>query len=154
MKAIVSLKDVVGEMEMQSDESVAYLNKRTGELITLSEYDLSPVEDEDDASELPDWQKEMIQKAKEVAESDDYLTLPSKYDIHEYRIMEDFCYSIQDQAMGDKLLDTIKGRGAFRRFKEAINFMGIEEDWYRFRQDAFEKIAIDWLEEYGIPYSR
>jgi hypothetical protein len=49
---------------------------------------------------LPDWQKEMIQKAREVAESDDYLTLPSKYDIHERHIMEEFCYSIQDQDMG------------------------------------------------------
>jgi hypothetical protein len=154
MKPIVSLKDVVGEMEMQSNESAAYLNKRTGELITLSDYDLPAVEDEDDAGELQDWQKEMIQKTREVAESDDYLTLPSKYDIHEYRIMEEFCYSIQDQDMGDKLLDTIKGSGAFRRFKDAIRLLDIEEEWYRYRQGEFEKIAIDWLEEHEIPYSR
>ena len=154
MKAIISLKDVVGEMEMQSNESVAYLNKRTGELITLSDYDLPAAEDEDDTSELPDWQKEMIQKAREVAESDDYLTLPSKYDIHEYRIMEDFCYSIENQELSDKLLCRIKGRGAFRHFKDAVNFMGIEKDWYRFRDSEIERIAIAWLEQNGIPYSR
>lgn len=154
MKAIVSLKDVVNELEMQADETEGYLNKRTGELITLLPDELSAVEDDLDLSDYPDWQKEMIKKAKEVAESDDYLTLPSKYDIHEYKIMEDLCYSIEDQELSDKLLDKIKGRGAFRRFKDAINLMGIEEDWYRLRQDAFEKIAIDWLEEHGIAYSR
>jgi len=31
---------------------------------------------------------------------------------------------------------------------------GIEEDWYSFRQEAFEKIAIDWLEDNKIPYTR
>jgi hypothetical protein len=31
---------------------------------------------------------------------------------------------------------------------------GIEEDWYSFRQEALEKIAIDWLEINQIPYAK
>jgi Uncharacterised protein family (UPF0158) len=154
MKALVSLKDVVNEMEMQADETEGYLNKRTGELITLLPDELYAVEEDDlDISDYPDWQKEVIAKARDVLDSDDYLTLPSKYDIHEYRIMEEFCYSIEDEELSDKLLDKIRGSGAFRRFKEAVYRLGIEEDWHRFRQDAFEKIAIDWLEEHGIAYN-
>jgi hypothetical protein len=154
VKAIVSVQDVIQEMDMQTDEDEGYLNKRTGELITLSAEDLSAVEDDLDIDDYPDWYKEVIKKAKEVVGSDEYLTLPSKYEIHEYRIMEKFCYSMQDQDMGDKLLDAIKGPGAFRRFKDAIRLLDIEEEWARYRQGELEKIAIDWLEEHGIPYSR
>jgi len=48
----------------------------------------------------------------------------------------------------------IKGSGAFRRFKNAIHEKGIEKAWYEFRSEALEKIAIEWLEENGISYSR
>lgn len=30
----------------------------------------------------------------------------------------------------------------------------LQEDWYRSRQQAFEEIAIQWLEENGIAYTR
>jgi len=36
MKAIVSIKDVVNEMDGLSDEHSAFLNRHTGELVTLS----------------------------------------------------------------------------------------------------------------------
>ena len=49
-------------------------------------------------------------------------------------------------------MDKIRGRGAFRRFKDAIHMNGIEEEWYRFRQEELEKIAIDWLEANQISY--
>jgi hypothetical protein len=88
----------------------------------------------------------MIIKAKEVISSDDFLLLPSKFDIHEYHIMENFCCSVE----GDK----IRGRGAFRRFKDAIKSHGLEEEWYSFRQETLEKIAIDWLEGNHISYTK
>ena len=68
--------------------------------------------------------------------------------------MEDFCCSVVDDEIREKFLDKIRGRGAFRRFKEAIRMNGIEDKWYRFRQEALEKIAIDWLEENQISYAK
>ncbi len=147
------MKDVVNEMDGLMDEHQAFLNRRTGELITLSSEELSAAEDEVDISEYPDWQQEIIEKAKEVIDDDDFLPLPSKFDIHEYRIMEEFCSSVRDQGMKEDLLDKIRGRGAFRRFKDAIYSFGIEEPWYQFRREALEEIAIEWLEEHDIPYT-
>ncbi len=66
--------------------------------------------------------------------------------------MEDFCYSFDDQRIRGDLLDKITGRGAFRRFKDVIHFLGIEDEWYRFREDALRRIARDWLEENGIAF--
>ena len=154
MKAIVSLKNVVRELDTLSDEHSAFLNRVTGELITFTADELSAAEDDDDPDDCPECAREIIAKAREVVNSDDYLELPSKYDIHEYQIIEEFCQSIENDEISEDLLDKIKGRGAFRRFKDAIQEYGIEEQWYRFRQEEFEQIAIEWLEANDICYSR
>jgi hypothetical protein len=52
------------------------------------------------------------------------------------------------------LLRLIKGSGAFRRFKNAIHSMGVEKDWYQFRRTELEKLAIEWLEQEGLAYTR
>jgi hypothetical protein len=154
MKAIVSIRDVVNEMDVLSDEHSAFLNRHTGELVTLTSEELAAAEEDDNVDEYPEWQQDMIIKAKEVSSSDDYLALPSKFDIHEYHIIEAFCCSVVDDKIRGDLLDKIRGRGAFSRFKDAIHMNGIEEEWYRFRQEELEKIAIDWLEVNQISYTK
>jgi hypothetical protein len=154
VNAAVSLRDIINELEMLTEERTVFLNKRTGELIVLSEEELSAAEEGADLGDFPEWQQELIVKAREVVESDDCLHLPSKFDINDYKIMEDFCYSIQDRTVGDTLLSAIRGSGAFRRFKDKIRSLAIEEEWYRFREKALEAIAIAWLEENQIVYTR
>ena len=154
MKVIVSIKDVVNEMDVLSDEYSAFLNRYTGELVTLSNEEISAAEEDDNIDEYPEWQQDMILKAKEVSNSDDYLPLPNKFEIYEYHIMEKFCHTIEDDEIRGNLLDKIRGRGAFSRFKNAIQINGIEEEWYRFRQEELEKIAIDWLEANQISYTK
>ena len=34
-----------------------------------------------------------------------------------------------------------------------LNRFGLAESWYQFRQEAFERVAIDWLKANGIPYT-
>lgn len=154
MNAAVSLRDIINELEMLTEERTVFLNKRTGELIVLSEEELSAAEEGADLGDFPEWQQELIVKAREVVESDDCLHLPSKFDINDYKIMEDFCSSIEDQRVSDTLVRAIRGRGAFGRFKDQIRSLGIEEDWYWFRTSALEAIAIAWLEENQIAYTR
>ena len=78
--------------------------------------------------------------------SDEYIYLPDQYDIHEYRMMEMFVYAIDDERNQIELYNAIKGRGAFRRFKDAIHRLGIQDDWYKFRDDEYKKIALEWCE--------
>ena len=155
---VVKLKDVVEELNLVSNQTTAYLNQRTGELYLLTSEELSDLErHEDDEGETdhdPEWQREAMAKAREVTGSDDWLELPDSFEIHEYQIMQEFCESILDKRISQKLLNAIRGSGAFRRFKEAIRFLELEDAWYQFRDSALEGIAIDWLEEHEIPYSR
>jgi Uncharacterised protein family (UPF0158) len=155
MSVTVRLNDVIDALESASEEVSSYLDKRTGEIIQFSSEEIQAAEDDALISEYPDWQRDLILKAREVlGAAEEFIDLPGKFDINEYQIMEDFCLTLHDQRAGKELLRLIKGSGAFRRFKNAIHEMGVEKAWYEFRSDALEKIAIEWLEENQISYSR
>ena len=170
MTIIISLRDMVDEMQTLSHERDAYLKKSTGKVITIRDDDFDFVRsmdeifednDEDgdevesnyDSSDNSDLEAEFYQDVKNVMEfDDDYLKLPTKFDIHEYEIMERFCLSVSDEKISDVLLSKIRGSGAFRKFKDTIYRYGIEEDWFRFKHQAYKEIAISWLESHGFEY--
>ncbi|MDP7296790.1 MAG: UPF0158 family protein [Gammaproteobacteria bacterium] len=150
----VSLKAVVDEMDVLGDEMVAYINKKTGELFTVGDEEARLIKHgKEDNDFIPDWQKEILPKVREVLESGDYVPLPDKFEIHEYSIMEQFCLSIEDDDLQEKLLGAIRGRGAFHRFKDIIHQKEIENDWYRYRDNALEGVAADFLETEGIAFA-
>lgn len=153
MALVVTLQDVVDEMNMLSDELHSYLNRKIGRLITISNRELKAAEAGDELSSYSDWEQKAIQEAQDILDTDDYLRLRSKFDIHEYSIMERFCYEIESTELSNELLFQIKGSGTFQRFKHAIQRYNLTEDWYRYRQKALEKIAIDWLEANSIAYT-
>jgi hypothetical protein len=151
MSCTVSLREFVSEMESFSDEHIVYLNRLTGEFLGTTDEERAAVEDEED-EDLPEWQRELLPKIREALSSDDWLELPSKFDIDEYAIMRGFCATLGDETLSQDLLDTIGGRGTFGRFKNMVHRHNIHDNWYRFREEAFKKIAIDWLEAHEIPY--
>ena len=154
MPAVVSLREVVDHLSFILDEFVTYLNRETGAIVTVAQDDLSPAPpDDEDARDYPDWQQELKAEAEAVLNSDAYLPLPGKFDIHEYAILQDYCHSIADDKLRNVLLDKIHGAGAFRRFKNAVHHFGLAEDWYRFRDQALKEIAVAWLERNGIDYT-
>ena len=151
---MVSLRDVLDEMELSSDEATGYINRKTGEIITLTDEVVALAEDPDAAAEAPQWQKDLLPKAREVLASEDFIPLPSKFEIHEWSIMERFAQSLTDAAVSDELDAALHGRGAFRRFKDTVQRLGIADEWYRFRDAALEEIAVEFLEAHGIAYDR
>jgi hypothetical protein len=153
MAVVVSLKDVVDAMDLPHDEWASYLNPKTGEIVTVTDEDRHLAEDEDlDEQDLPEWQRESLPKIREVLESGDFEALPEKFEIHEWAMMERFSSSQAGAARRDELLDAIHGAGAFRSFRSAIRRLGIEDDWFRFRQLAFEEIAKDWLTAHDVSF--
>ena len=150
----VKLKDVVDALEEAGDQFSHYLDKRTGEIFMFTSDDWRAAESDDLISEYPDWQKGQILKAREILGSDDFVRLPGEFDIHEYNIMEQFCLSYPNDRVGEELLRAIKGKGAFGRFKGTIHLRGIEKAWYAFLRQELEAVAIEWLEQEEIPYTR
>jgi hypothetical protein len=152
---VVSLREVVQEMDLPGDEWTAYLDTRTGELVSVSDEDARATElDEEEQLALPDWQRDSLPKVREVLESEHYVPLPTKSEIHEWAIIEGFSSAVLDPELRHRLLDAIHGSGAFRRFRDLVRAEGIEAEWYRYRERALEEIAVEWLESRGIAYTR
>jgi hypothetical protein len=154
MLPIVKLQDVVDAMAGAMDGHSYYLKKRTVEIILVSEEEMEAAEEDEPLSEYPAWQQDSILVAREIMQSpDEYVALPDQFDVHEYKIMQDFCNEIEDRSVGKRLNGLIKGSGAFRRFKNAVREFGLDDEWSEFRQREFEHIAVRWLEENGIAYT-
>lgn len=148
----VKLQDVVDQMDMVSDEISAYINRKTGDLVIITDEDVFCAED-DDSSIIPDWQQDTIAETRQVLADDDYIELPGSFEIHEYEIMERFCHMVEDERLRNTLLNGINGRGAFRFFKSCIYEEGVEKEWFAFKVNAFKAIAAEFLKRERIPFT-
>ena len=146
----VKLDAILEWMGFQGDEHSSYLNRRTGKVETIGDEEFQAAENKTDLAEFPEWQHEGIRIAGDILETDDYLALPDRFDIDQYRIMEQFCLTVEDDRLRDDLLWAIRGRGAFRLFKDRVHGAGIADDWYRFRDEALKQLAREWCEANGI----
>lgn len=148
----VSLATVADELELISDDLYVYINKKSGELVTVSNDDLVTVETGYELEDIPEWQLDLLATAEQVSSSDDYLQLPTSADIDEWTIMQEFCATVENGRQRRDLLDQIHGKGAFRKFKDALDRYGLRDEWFAFHKAALARIASNFLEEAGIDY--
>ncbi len=154
MSIQVKLKDIIEEMEIQSIESRSFLNFKTGEIVLVTSDDFRVAEEAEEIDDLPDWQRENIMIAIDVDKNfENYIELPTKHDINEYEIVGDFCQIVSDQQKQDTLLRAIKGKGAFRRFKDIVIEFQIEDLWYSYRDTRLKQIAIEWCQDNNVRYT-
>jgi hypothetical protein len=148
---IVKLSDIVDAMQMQSDSMAHYLNKKTGEIALVTEEAVAAAENGELLEQFPEWQQEDIKLAREIGGNTCYIPLPTRFDIHDYEIMAKFCSSLKKE-VGNDLSDTIRSRGAFKRFQEAIEYYGIAEDWHEYKNAAYREIAREWCRDNNIEF--
>jgi Uncharacterised protein family (UPF0158) len=147
----VSLRDVVEALDLESDELHSYLDPDTGEIVTFND-DEARMAESGKWESAPAWMKEYLPKLKRILEDDRMLELPDRVHIDEWRMMQDFALEEAQCRCRSELTAAVHGEGAFRRFKNAIQRLGLEESWYQYRQAAFEQVAKEWLEENKIQY--
>jgi hypothetical protein len=128
MENKIKLSEIVNELEMQSEEISCFFSKKTGEFYGISHEDFEAAESGHSLGSYPEWQHKSIQIALDIIDNmHDYIKLPSQFDIDEYRIMEKFCFVVEDKKISESLYNAIKGKGAFRRFKDSIHEFGIAD---------------------------
>ncbi|WP_059173122.1 UPF0158 family protein [Bacillus sp. FJAT-27445] len=153
MKQPVKLRDIIDGLDMQSEDMQVLLNIKTGEIVSLTSDEIRLAEEEEPDEDIYDWQIEARDAAIAILENEEnYISLPSQYDIHEYRIMERFCFSMDDERKKDALLRAISGKGAFGRFKDKIYDLGVHDDWYAYRDNELKKIGIEWCRDHDIEF--
>jgi hypothetical protein len=82
--------------------------------------------------------------ARQIVFSGRFLKLPTKFEVNDWSIMQEFSSSVESDRIREDLERAIHGSDAFRYFKDTIRRHGIEQDWFAFRQAALRKIAVDW----------
>jgi hypothetical protein len=152
MPATVRLSDIVDALEMQFDESSSFLDRDTGQVEIVSHDLLRAAEEfgDDEEPELPDWQKQEWEVAKRIVSTDCFLKLPTKFEVHEWAIMQEFSCSMESDRIREDLLYAICGAGAFLSFRATLRPHQIESAWFAFRAEALRQIALDWCEENDI----
>jgi len=146
MAVVVSLAKVLEAFELATDETSSFVNTSTGE-VRMVMHDEMRMAKEESADDLPDWQQQAVAAAREILDSDDWIELPDKFDIHEWAIMDRFASEETEPDIRAELQDSLRGAGAFRRFKAAIYQLNLQDEWFKYRARSFEDIARKWLTE-------
>jgi len=110
-----------------------FFDRQTGEVLTVFE-DM----DEEDA-ELLD------------ADSDRFLFIEPVPSYVGYEVMSDFVDTLPEGKVPRELARALQQRRPFRRFKDVLlNYPAVQEDWFRFHEQAFMKIIQEWLDDHGV----
>ena len=154
-----------------------FLDLETGEVIAISEDILSEVksrlyegdydEIEDDIEyiefdkepDLPYWMEDEVELAMEVLLDEDgrYVRIPERKSSEAYKVMADFIETVNDSILKKELANALKGKGAFRSFKDVLlDYPRERKRWHSYDAKAMKKVIIEWLESIGveIPASR
>ena len=69
-----------------------------------------------------------------------------------FQDMADFAEGISDRTAGRRLTESLRGRGAFRRFKNLVydHYPELVGTWHALRDIRAERRAVDWLAEQGL----
>ena len=99
------------------------------------------------------WPQAAIEYAEEVGEEDPdaedeerWLHVFCEGSRAGYRDMEIFIDNLEDDRLADRLARVIRGRGAFRRFKDVLaDSPDLLDRWYGFSDDRYRGRARAWL---------
>ena len=101
----------------------------------------------------PDWQKEMMLEADRVEQEygTRYIRIEREEPYDDYRSMERFIGTVEDACLREQLWNAIRGRGAFRRFKDLLaRHPRVEEAWFDFKDARLRERVANWLEAHDI----
>jgi aminoglycoside 6'-N-acetyltransferase I len=153
------LNYLVQEFELYRDDSedryTAYFDKRDGKVHGFEDRFLGYAEDGETPNNLTARELECGEDAKAFLDSfdeDALVPLPGKYDFREYDVMEEFGELQANSDNAGKILDAIRGNGAFRKFRAAVERLGLLKEWYAYRDRAFRDFVMSWCDRYGIDY--
>lgn len=121
--------------ERNAPDTESFLDARTGEVITL-------VEGNPETAEL---------RMRVVAGGDAYVKIEPCSSREQYKWMERFVATVTDEALRERLIIAIDGKGAFRRFKDVLlNYPAERERWFTYRGELLHWQMQQWLEREQI----
>ena len=117
-------------VERNSPDTESFLDTRSGEVITL-------VESAPSAQEL---------RTRVMTGGDAFLRVEPASSREQYKWMERFVAGVVDPVLRERLIISIDGKGAFRRFKDALlNYPNERERWFTYRGELLHWHIQEWF---------
>jgi hypothetical protein len=121
--------------ERNAPDVDSYLELTTGEVFTIT-------------GGQPDTAE---RRARLAQNPERYLRIEPASSREQYRWMEQFVTTVEDERLRERLLIAIDGKGAFRRFKDVLlSYPGERERWFAMRSDLLHYRMKSWLEQMEI----
>lgn len=121
--------------ERNSPDLQSYIDHESGEVVVV--VDGMPENDE---------------SRRRIAENPErFVRIDPASSREQYRWMERFVASVDDEQLRERLLLAIDGKGAFRRFKDVLLSYPVErERWFNYRADLLHHHINEWFEAKGL----
>ena len=154
MSTPARLADIIDALDMQHDESTCYVDRQTGRVEVITDDMSADAEEDVDLDGLPEWQRPMVEIARAIEADTEgrFVALPDRFEIDEWEMMRRFAQSVEDDAVAEALSRAIRGRGAFRYFKDKVHELRLAERWHAFREAEYRRVAVEWCEAHEVAY--
>ncbi|MFT7669775.1 MAG: hypothetical protein ACI8X5_002482 [Planctomycetota bacterium] len=144
--------DVIDAVEELNDETTAYLNPRTGMMVTLTAEDERSLDEEVD-DDIPLWKAEHLALVRAILEGHLWLALPASFDLDEKGVMLSFARTIKSKTQRKQLALVATQSEAFRRYKAGVVEYGLSAPWAEFRSEATTIVAVRWLAQNRVAFT-
>lgn len=117
-------------VERNAPDTESFLDTRTGEVVTL-------MESAPGVAEL---------RSRVMAGGDAFLRVEPASSREQYKWMERFVAGVTEPLLRERLIISIDGKGAFRRFKDALlNYPVERERWFTYRGELLHWHIQEWF---------
>lgn len=151
----IKLSALVDALESESEFMVAKVDLQEGCVVFVDKSVMNAVEENDEEffKDLTGTAKQEVGLARALVEDPGkrFVDPPDKFEFHEYRHMERFIGTVGDKEAAGQLWRAIKGKGAFRYFKDTANRLGLLKEWFAYRDEALKECVRQWAEAHEIP---
>jgi hypothetical protein len=128
----INWTDLETAFERNAPDTESFLDLRSGEVLTVAQGAI-------DYAEV---------RAKVQAAGDSCVRIEPAASREQYKWMERFVAGVTDEALRERLVIAIDGKGAFRRFKDVLlNYPTERERWFSYRGDLLHWHMQKWLEK-------
>ncbi|MEZ4402531.1 MAG: UPF0158 family protein [Kofleriaceae bacterium] len=122
-------------VERNATDTESFLDLTTGKVLTIAAGEV----------EAP-LRRQQVQDAPRA-----YLRVEPASSREQYRWMEKFVGSVVDESLRERLIMSIDGKGAFRRFKDVLlGFPAERERWFSYRAELLHWHIHNWLASHHI----
>ncbi|TAN37948.1 MAG: hypothetical protein EPN25_14715 [Nitrospirae bacterium] len=167
----IDLDELQKAMEDIEREAFDYfLDRETGDIIILSEdiiaraHGLLEENFDDDLAEydeveldhdftVPEWIEDEVELALDIflRQPEQYARVPERQSRGGYEAMKEFTELVDDPDLKKDLLEILEGKGAFRRFKTALDdHPKARKQWYGLNAKLARREIFEWLASIGI----